>query len=561
MSLQKKVCIVVILVGIAVSNKLIAQNLESISKQKPFTITGSLSARSILYTANGIANRRTPFSYMLNGSPTITLYNAIVIPLSFTYSEQDRVFRQPFNQFGMSPYYKWIKVHAGYRNISFSQFTLAGHTFLGGGVELNPGILRLGFVYGRFNRATPFDSTSRAYQPFTYENLGYAGKVGIGKGNNFFDVSFVKAWDVANSVAVPVKYQGSVTPAENLVVGINSQVKFLKKITFSVEASTSIYTKNTSLGAPLPEKEQDAVINSFKSFMIINTSTERYSALQTSLAYQEKKFSLKVQYRRVDPGYRSMGAYFFNNDVENITLAPSVTLFKGKLKMGGSFGLQHDNLKGQKQATSNRVIGSANLSAELNQHLGIDFNYSNYSNTQLRRTILLKDSFRIAQVSQNFSLTPRYILANEKRVHSIVLSANYNVFSSVDNLSDTKTYNFFLNYQVTLVPRNLTLMTNFNYTEIDGAGFKQGNYGTTLGISKTMLNGKLSVGWNGSFLTGLFKTATGLILNQNGNLNYKVDKHHSMGVAINYINNTSQQIEYTPSYSEWKGDINYRYIF
>jgi len=40
----------------------------------------------------------------------------------------------------MSPYYKWITIHVGYRNINYSQFTLAGHTILGAGIELHPGI-------------------------------------------------------------------------------------------------------------------------------------------------------------------------------------------------------------------------------------------------------------------------------------------------------------------------------------------------------------------------------------------------------------------------------------
>src|SRR5674536_8201 len=91
-----------------ISGTLQAQNLEGLSKQKPVLLSGGLTARAIFYDANGIANRRQPFSYIFTGSPTISIFNSFTIPLSFTYSEQDRSFRQPFNQFGMSPYYKWI---------------------------------------------------------------------------------------------------------------------------------------------------------------------------------------------------------------------------------------------------------------------------------------------------------------------------------------------------------------------------------------------------------------------------------------------------------------------
>ena len=542
-----------------------AQNLEEIAKQKPVTISGSATARAIFYDANGIPNRRQPFSYILTGNPTISIFNSFTIPLSFTFSEQDRSFRQPFNQYGMSPYYKWITLHAGYRNINFSQFTLAGRTFLGGGLELNPGIFRFGFIYGRFNKATAIDTFSRSLQPYSYDNRGFAAKIGLGKGNNYLDISFLKAKDDSTSVHPEMIYTGTVTPAENTVIGIKGQVKFLKKFTFSVDVATSLYTRNLTHTAALADSANKGITKILGNLITTNNSTERYNAIQSSLAFQQKIFSAKLQYRRVDPDYKSMGAYFFNSDIENITFAPSLNLFKKKFRLGGSIGFQRDNLKKQKQTTSNRIIGSSYATADFNDHFGIDFNYSNYSNTQVQRTIVLNDSFRIAQVSQNFSLTPRYVYASQIRVHSVVLSANYNLFSSVDksidDLSDTKSYNLFLNYQITFVPSNLTASINLNYTDMKTASIEEGNYGITLGINKTMLKSKLTAGWYGSFLKGLQGQSTGLILNQNLNMNYKINKHHGFGANISYINNKSQQTEYTPSYSEWKADINYRFIF
>jgi hypothetical protein len=559
-----KLILILILLYI-ISNTLQSQNLEGLSSQKPVLLSGGLTARTIFYDANGIPNRRQPFSYIFTGSPTISIFNSFTIPISFTYSEQDRSFRQPFNQFGMSPYYKWITIHAGYRNINYSQFTLAGHTILGAGIELHPGIFRFGFITGRFNRATPVDTSSKSFQPFTYSNHGTAAKIGIGKGVDFFEVSMLKAKDDINSVHPPVDYIGIVTPGENIVVGINGQIKFLKNFTFALEAATSLYTRNLMNSTPLSDSTNKGITKILGNFISTNSTTERYNAIQTSLLYHEKIFSAKLQYRRVDPDYKTMGAYFFNNDIENITFAPSLNLLKNKFRFGGSIGFQHDNLLKQKQTTSSRVIGSANLSAELNEHFGIDFSYSNYSNTQLRKTILLGNTFRIAQVSENYSFTPRYILASEKFVHSVIFSANYNIFSSVDktidNLSDTKSNNYFLNYQVTVVPRNLTYTFNLNYTDVKSASYEDGNYGVTLGLNKVLNNSKLTAGWLGSFLKGLHGKSTGLILNQNVTVNYRINKHHSFGTTISYINNKSQQTLITPSYSEWQADLNYRYVF
>jgi hypothetical protein len=545
--------------------KLSAQNLEGITNQKPVTLSGGIMARAIFYNASGIKNQRQPFSYLISGSPTISIFNSFTIPLSFTYSEQDRSFRQPFNQFGMSPYYKWITLHAGYRNINYSQFTLGGHTFLGGGVDLTPGIFRFGFIYGRFNRATAVDTLSKAFQPYTYTNRGYAVKMGLGKGPTFLDVSFLKAKDDSTSVHPNAEFKGLVTPAENFVIGLNGQIRFLKSFVFSLETATSLFTKNSAGKTVLPDSAKNLSTKLLGNFIATNNTTEHYNAIQTALAFQQKVFSLKLQYHRIDPNFKSMGAYFFNSDLENITLAPSFRLLKSKLRFGGSIGFQHDNLKKQKQSTSRRTIGSANASADFNEHFGIDFSFSDYSNSQQMKTVLLKDTFRIAQVSQNFSLTPRYILANEKYVHSVIFSVNYNLFTSLNNSNknqeETKCKNAFLNYQVTIVSSNLTLSSGLNYTDVLATGFEEGNYGVTLGVNKVLKSGKVNMGWNGSFLQGINTNSGGLILNQSVNLNYRVNKHHSLGANINYINNKSQQTIYTPTFSEWKADVSYRYAF
>ncbi len=547
------------------SSLVYGQNLEQIGSQPPVSLTGGLSATASFYGATGIQNRRAPFSYILTGSPTLNFYNSISIPFFFTYSEQERVFRQPYNQFGFSPYYKWITLYAGYRNLNYSEFTLGGHTFLGGGFDLHPGIFHFGFIYGRFNRATPVDTTSASFQPYTYANWGYAARIGVGKGANFLDFSFLRARDDSSSVHPDSAFAGKVNPAQNFVLGMKGQVKFLDHFIFSLEAATSLYNSNLFNHSVLSDSAKSVYTRFLGKMIATNSSTQDYNALLSALTYQDKTFAVRLQYRRVDPGYKSMGAYFFNNDVENITLAPSFHLFHNKFRFGGSIGYQHDNLNKQKVTTSSRLIGSANLSAEFNQHFGVDMSYTNYANTQRHQVILVKDTFRLAQVSQNFSFTPHYIHASQDRIHAVIFSANYNLFSSVDksinSQMDTKSYNLFLNYQLTLVPDNLTLTSNLNYMDVKASNIEEGNYGITLGASKGFLKNKLTAGWNGSFLKGISANSKGLILNQSISINYRISKHHSFGFNASYINNRSQVTILNPVYSEWRGDLGYRFIF
>src|SRR5665213_1267612 len=123
-----------------------AQDLESISHQKPLGLDGAITFSGTDYQANGIPYRREPFSWTISGSPTLSFYG-VQMPFSFILSEQERSFRQPFDQFGASPQYKWMTLHLGYRSMMFSHYTLAGVTFLGAGFEATPGVIRLSGMY------------------------------------------------------------------------------------------------------------------------------------------------------------------------------------------------------------------------------------------------------------------------------------------------------------------------------------------------------------------------------------------------------------------------------
>src|SRR5690554_4518031 len=163
-----------------------AQDLSQIGQQKPVRVFGGLSVRTMHYQAQGIANRRQPFNFIVSGSPVLSIYG-IDIPIQFMLSKKEQSFQQPFNRFGLSPRYKWLTVHGGYRNVHFSPYTLAGHTMLGAGIEMNPGKLRVGLMYGRLNRATGIDTLTQTLAPYSFDRKGLAAKLGYGTARNHFD--------------------------------------------------------------------------------------------------------------------------------------------------------------------------------------------------------------------------------------------------------------------------------------------------------------------------------------------------------------------------------------
>lgn len=554
---------------ICYGGNLSAQDLGNLNTDDPIKVSGNLNVRTIFYNANGIENRRRPFSYIINGGPTVSIYD-FHIPISFVFSEQERNFRQPFNQIGMSPTYKWVTVHAGYRNITFSPYTMAGHTILGAGVELNPGLLRFGFLYGRLNRATAVDTTSGSLEPFAFTRRGYALKAGVGKEDRFIDFTMVKAKDDSTSASGDLPFYRPLTPAENIALGISTRITFLKKFFWEGEGGISIFTQdiNSSIRMDSLDVLPRSIQNSLSGLMNINGSTEFYSAFHTSLGYREKHYSFRLQYRRVDPRYQSMGAYFFNNDVENITITPTAVFLKNKVRFNGSLGFQRDNLQNQKQATAKRVIGSANVSSDFTEKLGMDLNFTNFTNSQRSQTILLADSFLIAQTTRNLSITPRYIHTTPTANHVIILSFNrmelmdQNMRTAENN--NIESNHIFLNYQLSLNEKNTSFTLNLNSTKIQLFNGLNSNEGVTIGIQKRMMERKLMLGWNSSFLNSVQLESKFLILNNGIRGDLMANKMHRVNFLFNHIGNIPQKFEgeiQTKGFTELRGEIGYNFIF
>jgi hypothetical protein len=555
------------------SHSLYGQDLSNIGSVKPLSYSGGINLTGISYSASGIANRRQPFTYIFSGDPTFNLYG-ISIPLSFTLSQADRSFRQPFNEFGMSPTYKWITVHAGYRSINFSPYTLGGYTMLGGGVELNPGKLRVGFMYGRLNRATTIDTTTQTLVPFSFSRKGFAAKVGYGSQKNFFELSYLSAKDdstTAPSNIPPLQQLSQLppTPAKNNVLGYHTGFSFLKKFTFESDGAISLYTTDMNSTLSL-----DSITNPFlkkvKNLFGLNASSEYYTALSGMLGYRSKGYGLKVAYKRIEPDFKTMGAYYFNSDIENWTFSPNATLFKNKFRFNGSVGIQHDNLRQQKRAQNKRFIGNANASFEFTEALGMDVIYSNFSDNQQPRTAQFADSLRIVQTTQTIGITPRYFIIKPDITHSITASVNHsslndfnNYFSDQAISRNISTNQYYINYTVSLPKKMLSMFLNLNQTTLSGQGMNSKFTGATIGGNTAFFNQKLQTG-----LTATFTQSSGeqspssFLFNGSGNLRYQVNRKQicALNVFIN-TNKAKAPNLFQPNFTETRAELSYQFNF
>lgn len=546
---------------IILPHSVVSQQLDNIRNEKPVTFHGSVGANFIGYNSSGIEDRMNPFMMVFTGNATLSVYG-INMPFSFRFSDKKAAYTQPFNQFGLSPSYKWLTVHGGYRNIRFSDFTLAGHTFLGGGIELNPGKFRFGAIYGRFKRSTGlYENENDTVQSFTRK--GYAIKLGVGSKKNYIDWIVLNIRDDSLSL-IPKEGTPYAAPEQNIVSGFNSLFTLSKSLTFEAEIAASLYTTDASIPA-FGDAENEPTLDKLNKLITINESSELTTAARTSLNYKSKKFNLRAEYRRIDPKYKSMGAYYFNDDMENFTLAPSFPLFKRKLYVRGSIGLQHDNLRNTKKATTTRTISSANLSFNPAPVFGIDLNYSNYSNNQKAGRLPLIDTLKLYQTTSNLSITPRLMFTGSKMNHMVLFMFNRSGLN--DKNAATADYSELtatimnLSYNLGFNENMLGIDLGLNHTLLDNFAGQNKISGFTAGISKGWFKGAVNAGFSNSIMRTDYNNEKGWLYNHQINGSYRINQHHNLRLSLYLTRQQYPEGSVSTGFNEFKGDLNYAYTF
>ncbi len=544
-----------------------AQDVEGMNIKKPFQFHGNINLQLDYYKAKGIPARQKEFSWLINGNPVLTVLG-VDIPLSFVLSNFENKFYQPFNQFGISPKYKWATLHLGYRNLTYSRYTLAGHRILGAGFDLKPKNFRIGFMYGQLRRSASIDSSMNANPMYirpvpTYKRLGMAAKLGYGFKKSYVDLVFFKGWDKTSSLSDKLK--DSVMPSENTSIGIISSINFLQKFSWAVDVGISAFTLNREDGRDTTGIKKEWSKDLFSFLVKDKVSTHYYFAGETRLSYQEMKWGAQLVYKRIEPGYQSMGAYFFQNDVQEYSLVNNFRLDSGKLNINTNIGFQKDNLKKQKTSTSKRFIGSANISYIPSQKFGINFNFSNYgiTNNPLP-TSMGNELFK--QVNNSFMLMPFFFWVNEKTMKNLSIIAAYQSLktpqSNLGNIPDLNSYSLTGAFSNTWVQKGINANASINYINSKIAAGDISSYGGSLGGMVPLVKKKIMLNASATFLQNLFKGAS------NGNsiralvgFSVPVGTHHNFQLMGNYLKNSSKDVSVIQNFNETTVQLIYGLTF
>lgn len=545
-------------------------------KKNPFKISGGISANSIFYGSN-IYSGREPFTYFLNGNLNIGFYKW-TMPISYNLTNQgsNLGYQIPFkfNRLSLAPKYKWAKAYIGDASMSFSPYTFNGLLFSGAGLELNPKIpLKVALMTGRLNKAVEDDGNPNTMP--AYKRMGYGTHLKWEKEQYKLGVIGFYAKDDIHSLKKSLDERG-ISPQENLVLSINGAFKIKKNIELFGEYANTAITTNQRATAIGNVKEGIA-----SHLIKTNSSTENYSAFNTGANLQLKKGMIGIRYEKIEPGYRTLGAYYFNNDLENITLNSSFTLLKDKLSLSSNIGRQRDNLDNKKLKQTSRWVGAVNANLKASEKLMISASYSNFTmftNRQLNQFTHInanplqiqqpKDSIDYKQISQNMNVNINYALSNSKDKTQNI-NFNYSLNDMVNRENGivrkgglSRFHNANINYTIGFPEKKLNIGSSFNFTHTYAASQISTIWGPSITVSKSFLKeDKLKTNASASYNRSNMPNATISVANLMLGANYTPwDKHNFNLTLVQMMRNTNQNIE-NPKVNETTCTIGYNYSF
>ncbi|MDR2039185.1 MAG: hypothetical protein LBQ60_14785 [Bacteroidales bacterium] len=524
------------------SQQLQLDNLkEQFSKDKIFRINGGISANAVYY--DGSNTTRDPFNWILSGNVNFSFFNQINLPFSFNINNLGANYTYPTmpNRFSIHPTYKWIAGHIGDVSMSFSPYTLGGHQFTGAGIELTPKKIPVRFsaMYGRMLKATPYNPEN-PLAGTAYKRMGYGARVQYEKDSYALGMTWFGAKDEPSSLAWKPDSL-LIYPKNNQAFSWNGALKIISNLTLTGEYGISILTRDSRM----PESGSAF----FDKLFHKTESTATYHAFNINLSYRFLKNMISVGYERIDPDYQTLGAYYFTNDLENITLNFARPFFNDKVTLSVNGGIQRDDLDKSKESKTKRFVGAVNVNAAPNENLNITASYSGfqtYTNIKSQFDYINEitiydnlDTLDFTQLSQNATAAVNYGFGkNENRRHTLGFNLNFQEAADKENDiirtgSVSRFYNFASTYGLLFVPLGLQITTSANVT-YNTIGFdKSLTCGPTLGMMASLFEKKLTTGvatsYNVSTSNG---NATGNILNLRWNMSYIFWKRNTFSLIL-----------------------------
>ncbi|MEO8239276.1 MAG: hypothetical protein ABI576_14320 [Flavobacterium sp.] len=540
-----------------------AQDVDLENFYKPnFKVTGNVNANMMYYTSD-MQNSREPFTYLLSGSLNISAFN-FSVPLFYSITNQGNNlgYTAPFdfNRLSIMPKYKWVKAYIGNVSMTFSPYTLSGFPFKGVGLELTPrGPFKITLMGGQLLKAVSEENAMGGIP--VYQRFGYGAKIGFEQPQ--YKIGWIGFYAKDDVSSLNITNDKGVTPKENFVNSLIFSTSLMKNLNFNIEYALSVLTddvrsKNISGG-----NFRDKLFSGKESTSFMN-------ALNVNFDYNIQKSVIGLTYERIDPNYNTLGALYFNNDLENIALRFARPFYQDKITVSTSLGYQRDDLAKAKKQDTKRVVGSINMNYRATDQLNITGSYSNfstYTNKKLDQfelinnpNVVQSDTLDYRQLSQNANVNMSYAFGKKRNQN---LNFNYSIAGQANEqggvirkgqASTVQNYN--LAHSVNFMATKVSLNSSLNYTSNEVAKNNNSSVGASVGASKKLFKDKLNTNLGVLYNSSQGNTNSSSVFGVKFNNSYVLLEQHNFNMSIISMFRSSSNAQ---KFNDLTATLNYSY--
>jgi hypothetical protein len=465
----------------------------------PLRTGGSIGLTASTYAASGIENRRPANVLQTNANLGFSTFG-LRSGFNLSYSTDDTGFRQNMNNLSYSVRWRWLSFQAGDVNTRLSDYSLNGTTIRGGYVRANPGNFLFELIGGKSKRAVR-PSLESAFREPSFVQWAFGAKVGVaGNSGSYFNLSTFYAQDNAASLSGEII---EIKPQENLTLTPDFRVNlFNGRLTLESQFTASVFTRDLD-GDPF--SSDDLGIPGFITTIYQpRVSTHINYAGKALAGFRSDIFDMNIGYERIQPGFMSLGRGTVRNDLETITLSPSIRFFQNRLSIRSDVTLGRDNLLGTRLQTQSNTNVGTNIQMVFSEafHLTTSYNLLLNDITMAQTAGIEQSLSGQSQVSHTVMVQPNLTIIRDDFIHNIALSGGYLSINSqftgdpqASNSFSSVSYTGMLSYAITL-PAGISLNSTGNYLTNSSNGGDIRNVGLNLGTSYALFNRKLTFGLN-----------------------------------------------------------------
>lgn len=545
-----------------------------------FNISGNVSNEAHGYTTTRDVNRKAPV-----GNVTTANVNFSVLGfdsgVNFRYDTDDSDFRQSVNRIGFSGSWRWIALSAGDVSPSWGSYSLSGTRIRGGHVELTPGSLILEVTGGRANRAIGPDDDEQLRR-VSFERMLYGARVGVGNTSaSFFTISGFYAKDDPESITLPEDMDDSdlfsgrnaSPPAENLLISPELQLSlFDRSFQFGVQGSASALTRD--LRSQRIDVQEIGVPEFVTDVMEIRSSTRLGLAGSAFTRLNVDPVDLQLNYERYQPGFESLGLRSVRDDQQSYSAELGMDLFDRRLRLTNRFGINEDNLAGNRTQTQTGMDYSVDATTQLGQNITLSTGYS-ITTTSSEPENQQAQTTSSSHVNQNFQLQPTLNVMRGDNTHTVTLSTFYQtnrseiVTQQDQRITEGYTLNTSVSYSLSLFG-GLSFNSSVNGLIGDSGASDITNFGLNTGVGYSFFDGEVSTNLNLGFSRNQVSrqgqgeqpgmdSVTGQF-NGSGTLSWQITDSGSLRFNVRTNSNTIQEGQGN-EFSEFESRLAFNYNF